>query len=119
MDADDITGIAGELQAVGRAQVTDPPMEREQLPLGLRLLGFAAAVLFAVWWLAGLSRRSWAARSPSPSHPYGVRFKGGQVFYFSDPVGIFMDHFLWVFFLVLGIVLAWELMVRIRARARE
>ena len=99
--------------------MTAPPGEPERPPLGLRLLAVAAAVLFALWWLAGLSRHFWAPQSPSPSHPYGVRFKGGQVFYFSGPVGIFMAHYLWVFFPILGIVLAWELMARIRARPRE
>jgi hypothetical protein len=94
-------------------------MERGPPLLGLRLLASAAATLFVVWWLAGLSRHLWAARSPSASHPYGVRFKGGQIFYFSHPVGLFMDHFLWLFFLVLGIVLAWQLVVSLRDRARQ
>jgi len=99
--------------------MTSPQIEPgKRYPLGLRVLGTAAAGLFVAWWIAALLRHLWAPRSPSVSHPYGVTFKGGQVFYFPQAVGIFMNYFLWFFFAVLVTVAVWDLVLRRRAGAR-
>jgi hypothetical protein len=85
----------------------------------LRLIGTVAAALFVVWWAAGLFRHLWAPSTPSPSHPYAVRFKGGQVFYFAEPVGVFMEYFLWFYLAVVVSLVVWNSVLARRAKARE
>jgi hypothetical protein len=92
-------------------------MERQEAqPLGLRILGWLLLGLLATWIAVALSRHWLAPRSPSPTHPYGVKFKGSKVFYFPEPLGLFMDYFIWIFVLICVAGAAWSLVLRYRAR---
>ena len=75
-------------------------------PLRVRLATVPLLIAGGLWvvaWGLGITRHWWASRAPSPAHPYGVRFRGGETFYFSTPVGWWFDNGLWVFFAALGV----------------
>lgn len=66
--------------------------------------------LSVVGWALGMTRHLWALREPDPAHPYGVRFRGGETFYFSTPVGWWLENGLWIFFAALGVALLGDLL---------
>ena len=74
-----------------------------------------AGALSVVAWVLGATRYLWASREPGPSHPYGVRFRGGDTFFFSTPVGWWLDNGLWIFAAALGLAVFADLLGK-RAR---
>jgi hypothetical protein len=72
-----------------------------------RIVASAAAIIFAGFWVLGVSREYWGTQAADPAHSYGVRFKGGRTLYFEEWLGWFLDHALWILLallIVAGIV---------------
>lgn len=68
-----------------------------------------AGGLSIVAWVLGITRHRWASRVPDSEHPYGVRFRGDEMFFFSTPVGWWLDNGLWVFFAALTVAVLADL----------
>ncbi len=61
--------------------------------------------LSVVAWVLGATRHLWASREPGAALPYGVTFRGGETFFFSMPVGWWLDNGLWIFLAALGLAM--------------
>ena len=63
-----------------------------------RMVGVIAVVPFAVFWIMGVTRETWASHTYSARHPYAITFRGGTTLYFAEWPGWFLAHALWIFF---------------------
>lgn len=63
-----------------------------------RTISGVALLLFAVFWMMGVTRESWASHTFNATYPYAITFKGGTTLYFATGPGWFLDHALWIFF---------------------
>jgi hypothetical protein len=71
-------------------------------PLSFRVVFYVAFAFIVVFWVTGITTPWWAPQIAAPSHPYGVRFKGGTTYYFPAMLGWLMQYGLWVFFALLA-----------------
>ena len=66
------------------------------------MVGVIAVVLFAVFWIMGVTRETWASHTYSARHPYAITFRGGTTLYFAEWPGWFLAqlildwNWLWV-----------------------
>jgi hypothetical protein len=76
------------------------------------MIGVVALVLFATFWIMGVTRESWASHAYDDAHPYAIIFKGGTTLYFGHWPGWLLDHALWILFGLLFVAVVSEWMAR-------
>ncbi len=94
-----------------------------RVPLAFRILYWLNMALFMAFVCIAFSSQWWAPRTPGPSNPYRVTFRGRHTYFYPTPLGWFMDrHWLWIFVgcgLVLGLMKEWHDARARRASARR
>jgi hypothetical protein len=85
-------------------------------PRASRVIDATLMALLGVWVLVAVTRSYWIPTSPSPSHPYGVKFRGPHTYYFPAWFGYFVQYFLVAYFAAFA--LSWYLTYRYRRSLR-
>ncbi|PYQ71353.1 MAG: hypothetical protein DMG04_21570 [Acidobacteria bacterium] len=108
-DADDDSGV-GQIKQLMNLRGGCEMMEVKSR-VG-RLIAVVALVPFAVFWVMGVTRGTWASHTYNATHPYAITFKGGTTLYFAEWPGWFLEHALWIFFGLLFAIFVCEWMAR-------
>ena len=66
------------------------------------IIASTAGVVGLMFVILGNAPERWATRTPDNLHAYAIRYKGGIDWFFTNRVGWFVDHALWIFFALLG-----------------
>jgi hypothetical protein len=80
-------------------------LSEDGAPLPVRIVWWLNVVLFMTYIGVAVSSQWWAPQSSSPSHPYGVRFRGGDTYFYPTALGWFMDKYFFWIFIGLGVVM--------------
>ena len=66
-----------------------------------RVVASVAGIVCVAAWLIGMTRERWGTRLPDATHPYQINFRGPADLYFEPRLGWFLDHSIWIFFVLL------------------